>query len=168
VAASHAPLITALSAVGVAVVAHLGLRPQSVGVLGGYRYQGRSADDAESIVSTALLMQKAGAAALLLETVPAAVGEAVVDAVEVPVIGCGAGPACHASVMVTADALGLTPARPRFVPLLDDLKQPMIAAFSQYVTQVASKQYPAAEHQYEMPPAELTKFRSIAESRSRV
>jgi 3-methyl-2-oxobutanoate hydroxymethyltransferase len=113
-------------------------------------------------------MQKAGAAALLLETVPPAVSQAVVDAVEVPVIGCGAGPACHASVIVTHDALGLTPARPRFVPLLDDLQRPMVAAFSQYVSQVASRQYPAAEHQYEMPAAEISKFRSIADKQSQV
>jgi 3-methyl-2-oxobutanoate hydroxymethyltransferase len=168
VAASHAPLVRALADMGVAVVAHLGLRPQSVGVLGGYRFQGRTAAEAQSIVSASLTMEQAGAAALLLETVPPSVSQAVVNAVALPVIGCGAGPACHASVIVTHDALGLTPSRPRFVPLLQDVQQPMVAAFSQYVDQVASRQYPSADYQYEMPPAELAKFLSTAERRPRI
>ena len=168
VAPSHASLVEALADMGVAVVAHLGLRPQSVGVLGGYRFQGRTAAEAQSIVSTAVAMQKAGAAALLLETVPPEVAQAVVSAVDVPVIGCGAGPACHASVVVTHDALNLTPSRPRFVPVLADMQQPMVAAFSKYVNQVAEKQYPAAEHQYEMPAPELSTFRNANGRRTNV
>ncbi|HSV13798.1 MAG TPA: 3-methyl-2-oxobutanoate hydroxymethyltransferase, partial [Tepidisphaeraceae bacterium] len=145
---------------GVAVMAHLGLRPQSVGLLGGYRFQGRTSEQADLIVSTAMQMQNAGAAALLIEAVPPEVSEAVVRATNIPVIGCGAGPACHGSVIVMHDALSLSPRRPRFVPQLAELNRPMISAFADYVRRVSSGQYPAAEHQYEMPAEERSKFTS--------
>jgi len=160
VALSHAKLVKRLADAGVAVMAHLGLRPQTVGLLGGYRSQGRTALSAESIVQTAIRMQEAGAAALLLEAVPAEVTTAVVAATNVPVIGCGAGPACHGSVIVTHDGLGLTPSRPKFAPLLQDLSGPSKAAYSEYVKQVSTGQYPAAEHLYQMPMEERERFLS--------
>lgn len=154
----HTRLVRRLADSGVAVMAHLGLRPQSVGLLGGYRFQGRTTEQAESIVSAAVAMQDAGAVALLLEAVPPEVSEAVVRATNVPVIGCGAGPACHGSVIVTLDALGVTPSRPRFVPTLVDLSKPLVSAFADYVRLVATGQYPADEHQYQMPVEEKAKF----------
>lgn len=160
---SHTRLIRRLADAGVAVMAHLGLRPQSVGLLGGYRYQGRTAEQADSIVSAAVAMQEAGAASLLLEAVPPEVSQAVVAATSVPVIGCGAGPVCHGSVIVTLDGLGLTLSRPRFVPPLTDMSAPLVSAFSDYVHRVATGQYPAAEHQYEMPAEEKAKFSKARE-----
>src|SRR5438270_10241197 len=158
VAAGHMPLVRELADAGVAIVAHLGLRPQTVGLLGGYRFQGRTAAEAREIVALALQMEEAGAAAVLLEAVPPEVASAVVEATSVPVIGCGAGPSCHASVIVTHDAVGLTQSPPRFVPKTGQLGPPMMAAFAEYVRQVGSGQYPAAEHQYEMPAEERAKF----------
>lgn len=158
VADGHSPLIEALAEAGVAVVAHIGLRPQSVGVLGGYRFQGRTAEEADNIVALARRLATAGATALLLEAVPPEVGQAVVDAVKVPVIGCGAGPACHGFVFVTHDAIGLSDHVPRFVPQLGDVAGPNIEAFSQYVDQVVAGSYPATDHNYTMPPAEKAKF----------
>jgi len=105
-----------------------------------------------------LLMEGAGAAAILLEAVPPEVAKAVVEKTYVPVIGCGAGPACHSSVIVTQDGLGLTPHRARFVPALAELATPLKAAFHQYVQAVAAGTYPASEHDYVMPPAEKEKF----------
>lgn len=157
-AASHERLVGQLAAAGVAVIAHLGLRPQAFGILGGYRAQGRTADEAREIVQLALNMQGAGAVAILLEAVPAEVAKAVVDALEVPVLGCGAGPHCHGSVFVTHDALGLTQNPPRFAPQLADLAAPSIAAFSDFVRQVESGNYPAPEHQYGMIDGERAKF----------
>ena len=154
----HLALVKALADVGVAVMAHLGLRPQSVGLLGGYRFQGRTAAEADAIVRLAVRMARAGAAAVLLEAVPPEVAAAVVDATDVPVIGCGAGPACHGSVVVTHDALNLTPSRPRFVPALADLAAPATAAFAEYVRLVGDGAYPAPEHNYQMDPAERAKF----------
>ncbi len=159
VASSHDRLIGRLADVGVAAVAHLGLKPQSVNVLGGYRYQGRTAAEARRIVWDAQSMADAGAVAILLEAVPPEVSAAVVEAVDVPVIGCGAGPACHGYVVVTPDALGLTAGRvPRFVPHLTDLRTPTVAALARYVDGVAGGDYPAADHNYEMPVDERDRF----------
>jgi 3-methyl-2-oxobutanoate hydroxymethyltransferase len=158
VAAGHADLVRQLSDVGVAVMAHLGLRPQSVNVLGGYKFQGRTAEEARAIVALALRMERAGAAALLLEAVPPEVSEQVVRRTKIPVIGCGAGPACHGSVIVTHDSIGLSQHRPRFAPAIADVSVSLKDSFSAYVDQVSSKRYPAPEHQYEMPAAEKEKF----------
>ena len=158
VAGSHADLVRELADTGVAVMAHLGLRPQTVGLLGGYRFQGRTADEARQIVALALQMQSAGAVALLLEAVPAEVAKAVVEATKIPVIGCGAGPDCHGSVFVTHDALGLSPSSPRFAPRLGDLAKPSLAAFAEYVRQVGSGEYPAPDQQYQMDAGERAKF----------
>jgi len=155
---NSAGLVRALADAGVAVIAHLGLKPQAVGLLGSYRFQGRTLAEAQEIVASALLMQGAGAAAILIEAVPPEVASEVVEKTYIPVIGCGAGPSCHSSVIVTQDALGLTPYRPRFVPALADHATPMKAAFAQYVEAVAAGRYPAAEHDYVMPPAEKQKF----------
>ncbi len=155
---SHLCLVRALADMGVAVIAHLGLRPQSVGVLGGYRFQGRSAAEAIEIVALGEEMEQAGAAGLLLEAVPREVAAAVVKSTGIPVIGCGAGDPCHGSVIVTQDAFALTPRPPKFVPALADLAHPLQQAFSDYVRMVASGEYPAPEHRYEMPAEEKTKF----------
>lgn len=156
----HAPLVRALSAAGAAIIAHLGLRPQSVNVLGGYRFQGKTADDAQKIVALSLLMEQSGAAAILLEAVPPEVANAVIEVCSVPVIGCGAGPACHASVIVTHDALALTKNQPRFVPTLADIATPLREAFARYVSDVSSGKYPAPQHSYAMPAEEQTKLRA--------
>lgn len=158
VAESHDRLVHALAEAGVAVIAHLGLKPQSVGLLGGYKFQGRTASEANEILASALQMQEAGAAAILLEAVPPEIAKAIVDQADVPIIGCGAGPACHSCVIVTHDALGLTPHRPRFVPSLADLSIPLKEAFAAYVQAVVSGSYPAPEHDYVMPPAERSAF----------
>jgi 3-methyl-2-oxobutanoate hydroxymethyltransferase len=158
VAASHVRLVRELADAGVAVMAHVGLRPQAVGVLGGYRTQGRTADQAMQILELAKRMEDAGASAILLEAVPPEVSRAVVDKTSVPIIGCGAGAACHANVVVVHDLLGLTPQRPKFVPALGELAGPASAAIGEYVRQVSSGKYPGTEHQYSMPEAEKSEF----------
>lgn len=161
----HAPLVRALSAAGVGVVCHLGLRPQAVNALGGYRSQGKTADEAQKIVALSLLMEQSGAAAILLEATPPEVANAVIEVCSVPVIGCGAGPACHASVIVTHDALALTKNHPRFVPTLADIAAPLRDAFARYVSDVTSGKYPAPEHNYTMPAEEQTKLRAWMSNR---
>jgi 3-methyl-2-oxobutanoate hydroxymethyltransferase len=158
VSQSTSELVRTLADAGVAVIAHIGLKPQAVGVLGGYRFQGRTAKEAQEIVALALHMQGAGAAAILIEAVPPEVANEVVEKTYIPVIGCGAGPSCHSSVIVTQDGLSLTPFRPRFVPMLADHATPLKAAFADYVEAVAAGRYPAAEHDYVMPPAEKQQF----------
>jgi 3-methyl-2-oxobutanoate hydroxymethyltransferase len=168
VAASHGRLVSRLADAGVAVMAHLGLRPQSVGLLGGYKARGRTAGEAGKIVELAVRMEKSGAAAVLLEAVPPEVSEAVVEAVSLPVIGCGAGPACHGYVFVTHDALGLSERHPKFVPKLGDIATPLTDYFREYVRQVAGGQYPAAEHCYEMPAEEKTLFKQTQKSKTEI
>lgn len=158
-----ARLITELADAGVAVVAHLGLKPQSIHLLGAYRYQARTAAEARQLIDEALSMERAGAAALLLEAVPPEVSELLVRRARVPVIGCGAGPACHASVVVTHDLLGLTSSAPRFVPVLADLADRLKSAFASYVEQLKSGVYPSAGHCYTMPPAEREALLKLAD-----
>lgn len=161
-AAGHAKLVSRLADAGVAVMAHLGLRPQSVGLLGGYSARGKTAQEAHQIVELAKKMEHAGAASILLEAVPPEVSLAVVQAVGLPVIGCGAGPACHGHVMVTHDAIGLTDSKrlPKFVPHLGDMATPLVKCFQEYVRQVSGGKYPAAEHCYEMPINEKLAFQN--------
>jgi 3-methyl-2-oxobutanoate hydroxymethyltransferase len=157
-AVTQIPLVSRLADAGVAVVAHLGLRPQFIGRLGEYKTQGRSASDAMKVVELSRRFADAGAAAILLEAVPPEVSAAVVAAVSVPVIGCGAGPACHGHVFVTHDALRLTTRKPRFVPELGDLASPMKSAFERYVGLITDRAYPSAEHLYAMPADERSAF----------
>jgi len=155
---SQSDLVRRLADAGVAVMAHVGLRPQSVGLLGGYRFQGRTSEEALEIVALALHMEESGAAALLVEATPPQVAKAILDRTSVPVIGCGAGPACHGHVIVTHDAIGWTAAAPKFVPVLGDLATPMIDALKRYVQQVAGGEYPAEKHAYSMKTQESEKF----------
>lgn len=158
VARSQLRLVRELADAGVAVMAHLGLRPQAVGILGGYRYQGRTADEAVEILRLASDMEAAGAAAILLEAVPPDVSQAVVGRTTIPVIGCGAGPACHGSVVVTHDILGLTERRPRFADIVEDVATPLKRGYAEYARRLTSGEYPTPAQQYEMPPAEKTEF----------
>ena len=146
----HLDMVKALSQAGVAVVAHLGLRPQAVGLMGGYKFQGRTVDEANHIVKQAMSFAHAGAAAILLEAVPAEVGQKVVDETDVPVIGCGAGPACHAHVVVLQDLLRQTPRQPKFVPHIE-LSASLTETAARYVKMIETGEYPAAAHGYAMP-----------------
>jgi 3-methyl-2-oxobutanoate hydroxymethyltransferase len=141
--------IHALTERAIPVCAHLGLTPQSVHKFGGYKVQGRESEAAERVLNEALAVQQAGADILVLEGVPASLGERVTRAVTIPVIGIGAGAHCDGQVLVTYDMLGITPGkRPKFSK--DFLAgcgsvQEAIAAF---VAQVRSGAFPAAEHSY--------------------
>lgn len=142
-------LVTAISAAGIPAIAHLGLRPQDVLSPDGYRAQARDADSITALVADARRMVAAGAIMVLLEAVSADAAQAVVAAVDVPVIGCGAGPACHGHVVVTQDLLGLSTIRPpRFVPVLAQLGPTMLAAMRRFVEDIDRGTYPGPEHVY--------------------
>ncbi len=148
------PLVAAVAAAGIATIAHLGLRPQQVLTPDGYRAQARDAAALAELVAQARRMCAAGAAMLLLEAVPDEAARAVVAAVDVPVIGCGAGPACDGHVVVTQDLLGLGLTRPpRFVPVLAELGSATDAALRRYVAAVRAGTYPGPEHTYRMKSA---------------
>ncbi len=136
---------------GIPVCAHLGLQPQSVHKLGGYKVQGRDEGAARQIHDDAVALQQAGADMLLLECVPAALGAAISRSVPVPVIGIGAGPDCDAQVLVLYDILGITPGkRPRFSHdfIRDSGGQTadIASAVRRYIEAVKSGSFPAEQH----------------------
>ena len=165
-----ADLVEQLAHAGVPVVAHLGSRPQQVRAEGGYRSAGRTESEATRLAETASLMVDRGAAAVLVEAVPGPVGRQIVDAVStapapvagpgireqaggaprVPVIGCGAGPACHGHVVVLQDLLGLTDWAPPFVTTTSDIGPRIQAAARDWVELVQSGRYLADGGPYHM------------------
>ena len=141
--------VAALAARGIPVCAHLGLTPQSVNQLGGYRVQGREAADAERLQADALALQEAGASMLVLECVPAALAGAVSRSLEIPVIGIGAGPECDGQVLVLYDMLGITPGRrPGFSHDFLQEAGDIPAALKAYVEAVKSGAFPGPEHSF--------------------
>ena len=143
-------IVRALVRANIPVCAHLGLLPQRVQEPGGFRAQGRTAEEAHRITEEACLMVEAGAQMLLLEAVPDEVSAAVVKSVPVPVIGCGAGPSCHGHVVVIHDLLGFNPRPPRFVEVLADGPAFIAQAARNYLNAIATRAYPADKHRYRM------------------
>lgn len=143
------PQVRALVDAGIPVVGHLGFTPQSVNSLSGHRVQGRGDAAAEKLVADALALQGAGAAAVVLELVPAAVAEAVTEALEVPTIGIGAGPRCDGQVLVWQDMAGLSGFHGKFVKAFADLRGQLQAAAEQYRAEVGERRYPGPEHSFD-------------------
>src|SRR5699024_3961520 len=143
------PQVRALVDAGIPVVGHLGFTPQSVNSLSGLRVQGRGDAAAEKLVADALALQGAGAAAVVLELVPAAVAEAVTEALEVPTIGIGAGPRCDGQVLVWQDMAGLSGFHGKFVKAFADLRGQLQAAAEQYRAEVGERRYPGPEHSFD-------------------
>jgi 3-methyl-2-oxobutanoate hydroxymethyltransferase len=142
------PQVEALVAAGVPVMGHLGLTPQSVNVFGGYRVQGRG-EDGEQLIADAKALESAGAFAVVLEVVPAEIGERVTQALTIPTVGIGAGNACDAQVLVWQDLLGLTPPpHPRFVAPYADLRGVMLNAVGRWAADVVSGAYPTQAQEY--------------------
>ncbi len=142
------PQVELLVESGVPVMGHLGLTPQSVNTLGGYRVQGRG-DAGDRLIEDALALQDAGAFAVVLEVVPADLAERVTKELRIPTIGIGAGAGCDAQVLVWTDLAGLTPGPgPRFVQRYADLRGVLRDAVTAYADDVREGRYPAPEHGY--------------------
>ena len=145
----RAPTIAALVQNGIPVLAHIGLTPQSVKVLG-TRVQGRGDEAAHQLLADARAVEAAGAFAVVVEAVPAALGAQVAAAVKIPVIGIGAGPGCDGQILVINDVLGLSgDFKPKFVKRYADLGAQIAAAASAYRSDVAAATFPGPEHCYE-------------------
>jgi 3-methyl-2-oxobutanoate hydroxymethyltransferase len=140
--------IQALTRHGIPVCGHLGLLPQSVNLLGGYRVQGRDAEQAHDLMNAAFALQEAGARLLVLECIPATLGQEISRAIEIPVIGIGAGPDCDGQVLVLQDLLGITPGRaPAFSKdFLGGNPNGIRGAIGAYVEAVKNGSFPAPEH----------------------
>jgi 3-methyl-2-oxobutanoate hydroxymethyltransferase len=142
------PQVELLASSGMAVMGHIGLTPQSVHGIGGFRVQGRG-DAGDELLADAMALQQAGAFAIVLELVPAALAERVSRELTIPTVGIGAGAGCDAQVLVWTDMAGLNAEPgPRFVKRYADLRGTLTAAASAYADDVRSGRYPAAEHSY--------------------
>lgn len=147
--------IRCIVSAGIPVMGHIGLTPQSVHQLGGFRPQGKEAAAARRLVEDALLLQDAGCFSIVLESLPTRLARLISDRLEIPTIGIGAGAGCDGQVLVTHDLLGLFDRfTPRFVKKYADLHAEMARAITAYRLDVEGKVFPAEEHSIEMPDAE--------------
>lgn len=145
-----AETVSKLTEMGVPVCVHLGLTPQSVNTLGGYKVQGRDQSAALQMLEDARILEEAGAACLLLECVPTLLAEEITENSKVPVIGIGAGPHTDSQVLVLHDMLGITPGRkPKFVKDFMVGAQSVQAAVESYVNAVRDGSFPAPEHSFD-------------------
>ncbi|HZN03162.1 MAG TPA: 3-methyl-2-oxobutanoate hydroxymethyltransferase, partial [Candidatus Polarisedimenticolia bacterium] len=150
----RAPLVQALVDAEIPVMGHIGLTPQSVHVMGGYKVQGKRIDEAHALVEDAQELEAAGAFSIVLEGMPEPVGRRVTESVGVPTIGIGAGRSCDGQVLVFHDLVGLTqgPA-PRFVRRYADLAGAISDATKRFIDDVRSGSFPSEAETYSMPAA---------------
>jgi len=142
--------VEAIARAGIPVMGHLGLTPQSVKALGGYRVQGRGPEAAETLKSQALGLQAAGCFSIVLELLPVGLSEAVTRSLDIPTIGIGAGPACDGQVLVVYDALGLNEGfSPRFLKRFANLADEVRTGVRAYADEVRAGRYPSAHHSFE-------------------
>ena len=152
---------------GIPVMGHVGLTPQTATALGGFKAQGKTAEAAAKIAEEALALQAVGCFAIVFEAIPAAVTEALMPKLEIPVIGIGAGVATDGQVLVWHDLLGIYGGhQPKFVKRYAEVREQMIAGVSEYATEVRSRRFPAPEHIYSIDPAELDELRRYLDQES--
>jgi 3-methyl-2-oxobutanoate hydroxymethyltransferase len=142
-------LTQALVEHGIPVMGHLGLTPQSVHAMGGYRVQAKTEESAQRLLDNAQNLQKSGIFSLVLEGIPSQVAKAVTESLEVPTIGIGAGPYCDAQVLVITDLLGLGAGKPpKFVKTYANVRATITEAVQQFQAEVEAGSFPDAEHSY--------------------
>jgi 3-methyl-2-oxobutanoate hydroxymethyltransferase len=155
----RADAVRAITAAGIPVIGHLGLTPQSVHQLGGFRAQGKTAAAAKRLLEAALVLEEAGAFSLVLESVPSRLAEWISKNISIPTIGIGAGAGCDGQVLVTHDLLGLFDRfTPKFVKKYADFHAEMNKAFTSYIEEVETRRFPAEEHSVEMTNDEWDAF----------
>lgn len=156
----------ALVQVGISVVGHVGLTPQTATALGGYRAQGRTADAALALIDDALALQEAGCSLLVVEAVPSEVTATIVSLLEIPVIGIGAGADADGQVLVFHDLLGLYDGgAARFVKRYAELRTAAVAGVEAYAAEVRGGVYPGAEHGYAMAEGEAARLQALLAAR---
>jgi 3-methyl-2-oxobutanoate hydroxymethyltransferase len=146
-----AETVARIVAAGIPVMGHVGLTPQSVHAMGGFRVQGKSEESASRVVNDAKALEQAGAYAIVLEGLPADLGRRITESVGVPTIGIGAGPDCDGQVLVCYDFLGMyRDIHPKFVKRFAELGEAVVGATRAYVKEVQAGSFPAAEHSFGM------------------
>ncbi|HMX75620.1 MAG TPA: 3-methyl-2-oxobutanoate hydroxymethyltransferase [Anaerolineales bacterium] len=155
----RADAVRAIVGAGIPVMGHIGLTPQSVHQLGGFRAQGKTASAAKRLLEDAKILEDSGAFSLVLESVPARLAEVISKQISIPTIGIGAGAGCDGQVLVTHDLLGLFDRfTPKFVKQYANFHAEMNKAFTAYIDDVETKRFPAVEHTVEMTDEEWNAF----------
>lgn len=153
------PQIEAIVKASIPVCAHLGLTPQSINSLGGYKVQGKSESDAQKLIDDARAVQEAGASMLVLECVPAKLAKKITEMLDIPTIGIGAGNDCDGQVLVFQDMLGMfTDYVPKFVKQFANVGEVMKGAFRDYVDAIQEGTFPAEEHSYKIDDEVIDKL----------
>jgi len=161
----RAEAVRGIVGAGIPVQGHLGLTPQSVHQLGGFRTQGKTAAAAQRLIEDAEILQEAGCFSLVLEAIPARLARLVSERLDIPTIGIGAGVGCDGQVLVTHDLLGLFDRfTPRFVKKYADLHAVMADAFGAYRTEVEARDFPAEAHSVEMPEEDWSALQQLLSS----
>jgi 3-methyl-2-oxobutanoate hydroxymethyltransferase len=159
---AYLDVIKAVSDAGMAAMAHIGIRPQSIGRTGKFRAEATTAQMGLELISLAEQMVNSGASMLLVEGAAAEVAEIITQRSEVPVIGCGSGPGCDGQILIAPDILGLTRGpSPKFAKSYGDLGDAVVEAFSKYSSEVKGGQYPDKGHSYHMKAGEIEQLRGL-------
>jgi 3-methyl-2-oxobutanoate hydroxymethyltransferase len=163
---AHLDTIKAVSNAGIAVMAHIGIRPQRISTVGRFRAEATTAEMAMELLSLAEQMVSAGADALLIEGTATEVAQIVTERSEVPVISCGSGSGCDGQILIAPDILGLSAGKlPKFSKVYADLGTACVAAFQDYVEDVRAGTFPDAEHSYHMKSGELQRLEDLLANR---
>lgn len=157
------PLIRRLTEASIPVVAHTGLTPQSINLLGGYKTQGRDAEAAYQLIKNVIEFEKAGAVAVVVESVPQEVARIIYEKLSIPFLGTGAGPYSDSPMINLYDLLGFFERTPRFAKRYANLKEIAVAAAKTFVSEVRKQIYPGPEHCYNMHEGEYDKLVSLCQ-----
>jgi 3-methyl-2-oxobutanoate hydroxymethyltransferase len=150
--ANRAHIVKAIASADVPVMGHMGLQPQSMLRMGGFRVQGRSMESARELIEDALALERAGAFAVVLEGIPAEISRIITDRISIPTIGIGAGPDCDGQILVFTDLVGLTFGhKAKFVREYADVKGVIAAALARYAEDVSARRFPSQAESYHLP-----------------
>lgn len=151
--------IEAITKASIPVMAHIGLTPQSVNTIGGFKVQGKDEEAAKALIDAAIAIEKAGAFAIVLECVPAKLAKIITEKISIPTIGIGAGVDCDGQILVYQDMLGMfSDFTPKFVKKYENLSEKMTNAFNRYIDEVKDGIFPAEEHVFKISDEVIEKL----------
>ena len=164
-AAAQLETIKAVADAGIAVMAHIGIRPQTISAIGRFRAEATTAEMAVELITLARRMIQAGAGALLIEGTATEVAQTITEQSDVPVIGCGSGSGCDGQILIAPDILGLSQGRlPKFTKAYDQLGDRATEAMRAYAEEVKSGRFPNPEHSYHMKDGEMQRLKALLEA----
>jgi 3-methyl-2-oxobutanoate hydroxymethyltransferase len=158
--ASVKEIVRAIVKAGIPVMGHIGLTPQTISMLGGFKVQGKDAQAAQKIIDDALSLEDSGAFSILLEAIPAPIAKKITERLKIPTVGIGAGIHCDGQVLVVHDMLGLFDRfTPKFAKLYVNLSELMLKAFESYKEEILKGTFPTDQHSFHIDEKELSKIK---------